>query len=89
MIKSLTLKNFKSIENGGFLINTMGGGSKEKMKAESDYHFKGKKILFKNQDSLFQRLKKLDPELNFSKETIAAIMFETEIHKDITLFLRN
>lgn len=46
----------------------------------------GKKILFENEDSLFQRLKKLDAGLNFSKETVAANMFETEVHTDIVLF---
>jgi nitrate reductase NapAB chaperone NapD len=46
----------------------------------------GKKILFENEDSLFQRLKKLDAGLNFSKETIAANMLETEVHNDIVRF---
>jgi hypothetical protein len=46
----------------------------------------GKKMLFENEDSLFQKLKKLNPGINLNKETIAANMLESEIHQDVVLF---
>ncbi len=46
----------------------------------------GKKILYEDEDSLFQRLRSLAAEINFNKETIAANMLETEIHNDVVLF---
>ena len=46
----------------------------------------GKKRLYENENSLFQRLKKIAPGVNFNKETIAANMIEEEIHEDIIAF---
>jgi hypothetical protein len=46
----------------------------------------GKKILFENEDSLFQKLKQVAPGLNFNKETITLHMLESEIHEDVTSF---
>ena len=46
----------------------------------------GKKILFENENSLFQRLNRLNTGINFNQETIAANMLESEIHEDIVQF---
>jgi len=46
----------------------------------------GKKILYENENSLFQRLNQLNKGINFNKETIAANMLESEIHRDISFF---
>jgi hypothetical protein len=46
----------------------------------------GKKILYEDENSLFQALKKTAPDANFNKETIASHMQEPEIHQDIILF---
>jgi hypothetical protein len=46
----------------------------------------GKKILYENENSLFQKLKQMAPDLNFNKETIAGNMKESEIHEDIVRF---
>jgi hypothetical protein len=46
----------------------------------------GKKILYESENSLFQRLNRLDKGIDFNKETIAANMLESEIHEDIVQF---
>jgi hypothetical protein len=46
----------------------------------------GKKLLFENEDSLFQQLKQINQDLNLNQETIAANMQKSEIHQDITDF---
>jgi hypothetical protein len=52
----------------------------------------GKKLLFENQDSLFQRLKSHEPvikpisSLELTREIVAAIMKPDEIHEDIHQF---
>ncbi len=46
----------------------------------------GKKILYESENSLFQRLNRLDTGINFNKETIAANMLDSEIHEDILRF---
>lgn len=46
----------------------------------------GKRILYEDEDSIFQRLKQMDPGLSFNRETIAAHMLESEIHEDVTSF---
>ena len=43
----------------------------------------GKKLLFENEDSLFQRLRKSDPPLELTRETVAVSMAADEIHNDI------
>ena len=43
----------------------------------------GKKLLFENEDSLFQRLRKSDPPLELTRETVAVNMTADEIHNDI------
>ncbi len=46
----------------------------------------GKKILYEDQDSLFQQLKQVGIGLNFNKETIAENMLTSEIHEDVFSF---
>ncbi len=47
----------------------------------------GKKILFENPDSLFQRIRKLSGFL-LNRETIASTMLPEELHEDIETFLK-
>lgn len=46
----------------------------------------GKKLLFENENSLFQQLRALELPLDFNKETIADHMKEEELHQDIEDF---
>lgn len=46
----------------------------------------GKKLLFSNNDSLFQLLKQKGPDLDLSRERVAAEMLPDEIHQDIEDF---
>ena len=46
----------------------------------------GKKILYESENSLFQRLNRLDTGINFNQEIIAANMLDSEIHEDIVRF---
>lgn len=47
----------------------------------------GKKILFENDKSLFQRLRQYAPiNIDFNRETIALNMLDTEIHEDVFFF---
>jgi len=43
----------------------------------------GKKLLFANENSLFQQLRKSDPPLELTRETVAVSMAADEIHNDI------
>lgn len=47
----------------------------------------GKRILFENSDSLFQRLRKADPEVSLIRESVALNMREDEIHEDVHDFI--
>jgi hypothetical protein len=46
----------------------------------------GKKLLYESEDSLFQRLKRVDPSLDFNKEKVASNMLEAELHEDVVSF---
>jgi hypothetical protein len=54
----------------------------------------GKKLLFENNDSLFQRLKSYQlslasfPSLELTREIVAANMKSDEIHEDVHQFVR-
>jgi predicted ATPase len=50
----------------------------------------GKKLLFENQDSLFQRIKSIDNcDLKINRSAIASAMTADELHEDIALFFDN
>ena len=50
----------------------------------------GKKILFENQDSLFEQIKNIDDnKLKINRSFIAEVMTQDEIHEDIVLFYDN
>jgi predicted ATPase len=50
----------------------------------------GKKLLFENNDSLFQRIKSVDnADLKINRSTIASAMTTDELHEDIVLFFNN
>lgn len=46
----------------------------------------GKKLLFENNHSLFQRLRNNEPAVELIREVVAANMIDTEIHEDIYAF---
>jgi AAA ATPase domain/AAA domain, putative AbiEii toxin, Type IV TA system len=68
------------------------GQSWKNVKADIFKVVNGKKLLFENSDSLFQRLKSYDPPiqsvsvLELNRETVAAIMDADEIHEDVHQF---
>jgi hypothetical protein len=43
----------------------------------------GKKMLFNSKDSLFNQLRKHNPELSLTREAVAGAMIEEEIHQDV------
>ena len=47
----------------------------------------GKRLLFENQNSLFQQLKRHDPPLQLIREEIAMAMTTNEIHEDVHSFI--
>ena len=50
----------------------------------------GKKLLFENQDSLFEQIKNInDTELKINRSAVAAAMAQDEIHEDILMFFDN
>jgi len=50
----------------------------------------GKKLLFENNDSLFNQIKQLNnSEVKINRSTIAKAMLPEEIHEDIEMFFRN
>ncbi|KAA0229620.1 chromosome segregation protein SMC [candidate division KSB1 bacterium] len=46
----------------------------------------GKKLLFENKNSLFQRLRNLDPRLELKREILGSMMKPDEVHEDIHRF---
>ena len=49
----------------------------------------GKKILFENQDSLFEQIKNIDDKLKINRSDVASVMTQDEIHEDVLLFFNN
>lgn len=48
----------------------------------------GKKILFENADSLFQRLRAAEPSVALIREAVALSMTADEIHEDVHEFIK-
>ena len=49
----------------------------------------GKKLLFENDDSLFNRIKNINTETKINRLAVASAMTKEEIHEDVVLFFDN
>ncbi|MBC7972536.1 MAG: chromosome segregation protein SMC, partial [Verrucomicrobia bacterium] len=80
--------NFFASEN----LTLPPGQSWREVKADVFKVVNGKKLLFENPDSLFQRLKSYEPPLQsisaleLTREIVAAHMIADEIHEDVHQF---
>jgi hypothetical protein len=62
------------------------GSSWRSVKARIFTDLNGKKLLFENYDSLFQRLRALTPSIKLIREAVAGNMTSDEIHEDVHAF---
>jgi len=91
-MQGIFLEPFRSVIDNFFaeqgLILTAGSSWKD-IKTPGFKYVDGKKILFENQDSLFEQLKDIDNHLKINRSMVAAAMTQGEIHEDIILFFNN
>ncbi|MDR0829896.1 MAG: AAA family ATPase [Prevotellaceae bacterium] len=66
------------------------GSNWNNVKAQIFSVLDGKKLLFENQDSLFQRIKEIDnADLKINRSAVASAMTTDELHADIILLFEN
>jgi predicted ATPase len=83
---STIIDNFFA-ERGLILTN---GSSWKNIKTPGFDLADGKKLLFENQDSLFEQIKNIDStQLKINRSMVAAAMTYDEIHEDVVLFFDN
>ena len=77
-----TIEQFFADEN----LTLPGGKTWRNVSANIFEAVDGKRILFKNDDSLFHALRKGDPSIEVQRERVAAAMTADEIHEDVHQF---
>jgi len=92
-IQELFLEPYNSVidkffsERGLILIK---GSSWKNIKTPGFDLVDGKKLLFENQDSLFEQIKNIeDTKLKINRSSVATAMTQDEIHEDVLLFFDN
>lgn len=78
------INDFFSSEN----LNLPRGKEWRTLSAQVFKDVDGKKLLFENDNSLFQRLRNNEPAVELIREVVAANMTDTEIHEDIYAFFK-
>ncbi|GHT33242.1 chromosome segregation protein SMC [Bacteroidia bacterium] len=65
------------------------GSTWKNVKAQIFSLVDGKKLLFENQDSIFEQIKNVDDHLKINRSMVASSMTSEEIHDDIDVFFSN